>query len=182
MWRTSANNVTGVCQRIKRDCTTLGRKVGFHRIEGKVDIIGENNMTESSLVEDPILKRCRASRVTNRIVIQQPEPIEQGPSGGGTHARIQSVTISLFVWSERCSQTSWGGDCQRERRYDVLYSLPCCGQMLHIAVKIALSLEFRLFQACILLKQEIIVNKKWELHVFINRTKKSELRWTTFVF
>ena len=40
-------------------------------------------MTESSLVEDPILKRCRASRVTNRIVIQQPEPIEQGPSGGG---------------------------------------------------------------------------------------------------
>jgi len=156
--------------------------MGFHRIEGKVDIIGENNMTESSLVEDPILKRCRASRVTNRIVIQQPEPIEQGPSGGGTHARIQSVTISLFVWSERCSQTSWGGDCQRERRSDVLYSLPCCGQMLHIAVKIALSLEFRLFQACILLKQEIIVNKKWELHVFINRTKKSELRWTTFVF
>ena len=46
------------------------------------------------------------------------------------------------------------------------------GQMLHIAVKIAISLEFRLFQACILLKQEIIVNKKWELHVFLNRGKK----------
>jgi len=74
--------------------------------------------------------------VTNHIFIQQPGPIEQGPSGEGT-TRQNTECNHILIRMVRKAVSTW------KVKWCLLQPSPCW--MLHIAIKIAVPLEHRTY-------------------------------------